>query len=224
MKMKIYLISALFIVLFKFQLAAQHLDSLSAKKNRFDMAVGIGAAATYTYGGLWLQQTTPVVFIEPHYQVSNHFSLGFRLENVFASTYKATYYATEPNYNLIKASSMPSVALLIDYNVFSSDGDLQLMFADKVINPFVGVGVGTFFRGQGELIALTPPFIVNLGSSSGLITRFGVNSKRLLICAELNILNENKTHGSNISWWGNSSEYRGRSYISLKVGYKFNPK
>ncbi|GAB3719503.1 hypothetical protein [Spirosoma lituiforme] len=178
------------------------------KRKELAFLVGAGGAATYTYGGIWLQKTAPVLFIEPQYSLSSHLNVGLRLEGALPSTYRATYKTVEPRYNLVKASTMYSVALMLDYTLAPSTATYV---------PFVGVGIGNYFRGKGELISDPIPQTVDLGVSSGVILRAGVSSKYLMISAEINMLNENQSNGDHVTWWGRSGEFRGRSYVSLKA-------
>jgi len=182
---------------------------------KLSLSVGAGAAATYTYGGVWLKQTTPVLFVEPQYQFTQKWGVSLRAENVFASTYRATYRYNGASYHAIKASSMPSVALLINYRLTKNEAKWV---------PFVGVGVGTFFRGNGKLVTETTSRSMALGSCSGVVGRLGVASRHLTLAAEANVLNENSEHGNSRTWWGSSHEYRGRSYLALKLAYTINVK
>lgn len=174
------------------------------------LLIGAGGGATYTYGGLWLPKTAPVLFIEPQYSLSPHLNLGLRLEGIMPSTYRATYKTSEGQYNLVKASAMYSVALMLDYSFAPSTA---------AYTPFVGVGIGNYFRGKGDLISDPTPQTVDLGVSSGVIIRAGVRAKYLMVSAEINILNENQTNGDHVTWWGRSGEFRGRSYASLKASF-----
>ncbi|WP_148562428.1 hypothetical protein [Spirosoma radiotolerans] len=178
------------------------------KRNELSLLIGAGGGATYTYGGIWLQKTAPVLFIEPQYSLSPRLNLGLRLEGIMPSTYRATYKTSERQYNLVKASAMYSVALMLDYNFAPSTA---------TYTPFVGVGIGNYFRGKGDLISDPIPQTVDLGVSSGVTVRAGVSSTYLMVSAEINMLNENQTNGDHVTWWGRSGEFRGRSYVSLKA-------
>ncbi|WP_461139649.1 hypothetical protein [Spirosoma pomorum] len=212
MKIKFYLTSLLLLIL---------ASPLAAQSSKIDIVCGLGGAAPYTYGGVWFQQTTGLVFLEPYYHVSDHMSLSLHLENLFPSMYKATYNATETMYGRVRASFMPSAALMVNYHLFNRSSEWQLRYGNRVLNPFISAGIGTFFRGQGELISQNPPQTIQLGICTGVLGRLGVMTNRWVISTEMNVLNENRKQGSHKSWWGGSMGYRGRSYVSLKVGYTF---
>ncbi len=181
---------------------------------RFNLLVGLGIAAPSHYGGLWLAQAAPVVFIEPQYRLGKHWNLGLRLEYAFLTKYRATYNNFDLDNGIVKAPAIPSIALFLDYHFKPNQSGLK---------PFIGVGLGRFSRGTGELLADKYKSSKNiaLGSCPGIVPRIGLSSARLAISAEANILWENYTTGPFITWWGKSGDYRGRGYTTLKVAYKF---
>ena len=196
--------------------ATKRQNSSPVAPKRLSLVAGVGLASTFQYGGVWLQKSAPVLFIEPQYSLTKKLTIGLRGEYALLKMYKATYNTTTAASNFdnsrIKAPTMPSLGLFLEYH-FQNDAHRYI--------PLIGLGIHNFFRGKGELISLANSPTVNLGSSSGLSPRFGMVSKRWIYMGEANILWENKTHGRMRSWWGNSGEYRGRSYLTLKVGYRF---
>ena len=185
-----------------------------SKPKKLRLGIGVGLGSTYRYGGLWLAKMAPSIHLEPQYRISRGLYLGLRLENSFLKNYRATYTIdakTSNDYGQIKANSLLSWALTIEKH-FKND--------TKTFTPFIGAGVGTFYRGQGQLMAYNNREIT-LGSCSGLLFRAGLASSKLSFMAEINPLWENNEHGRFKSWWGNSGEYRGRSYASIKGTYFF---
>lgn len=186
----------------------------SSEPKKLRIGAGIGLGTTYRYDGLWLAKMAPSIHLEPQYRISKGLYVGLRLENSFQRNYRATYTIdakTSSDYGQIKADPMFSWAFTLEQH-FQKD--------TKAFAPFLGLGVGTFYRGTGKLVSLSNTE-VNLGSCSGLLFRAGLASSKLAFMAEINPLWENNQHGRFRSWWGNSGEYRGRSYATIKASYLF---
>lgn len=181
---------------------------------RVRLSIGLGTGTTYQYGGVWLGKSAPSIHIEPQLRIRKGFYIGVRLENSFIKYYRATYNpSTKINeqYRQIKASPIFSWVLTAEKHFLNSD---------KTFIPFMGIGIGSFYRGKGELLANNNKR-VDLGSCSGVVFRFGMTSNKVSVMTELNQLWENGNVGSYGSWWGNSGGFRGRSYASIKVSYLF---
>ncbi|WP_028524814.1 hypothetical protein [Runella limosa] len=189
-------------------------EESASTPRKLRLGIGLGIGSTYRYGGLWLAKMAPSIHVEPQYRISKGLYVGLRLENSFLKNYRATYTIdakTSNEYGQIKANSLFSWALTIEKH-FKNDL--------KTFAPFVGAGIGTFYRGQGQLMAYNNKEVA-LGTCSGLLFRAGLASSKFSFMAEVNPLWENNEHGKFRSWWGDSGEYRGRSYASIKGTYFF---
>jgi hypothetical protein len=119
--------------------ATKRQNSSPIAPKRLSAVAGVGLASTFQYGGIWLQKSAPVLFIEPQYSITKKLTLGLRAEYALLKTYKATYNTPAANFDhsIVKAPAMPSLGLFLDYH-FKKEAHRY--------TPFIGLGIHNFFE------------------------------------------------------------------------------
>ncbi|TDE08395.1 hypothetical protein [Dyadobacter psychrotolerans] len=163
-------------------------------RNRWNLKLGVGVGTTWRYKDNFLDVATLSVSAEPSYRLNNYVALGARAEYTFANSYLSGKYR-------IKANPIGSLSLT---------GDVIKLW-NNAHAPFIGLGAGAYFLGNGERFVNNDPAheVVadkqKLGTRFGVSPRIGLNVMAFSIAVEVHLIDE-KT-------------YHNRDYATLKIGY-----
>jgi len=163
-------------------------------RNRWNVRIGAGFGTTWRYKENLMDASVFSISAEPTYRLSNYIAVGMRGEYTFMKSYLAKS-------GRINSSNMGSVSVT---------GDLIKLWKNQYA-PFIGLGAGAYFLGNGERAhsPSTEESIAdsrqNLGTRFGVSPRIGVNIKSFSVAVEMHLIDE-KT-------------YHNRDYAILKVGY-----
>jgi len=134
-------------------------------------------------------------YLEPKYNINNHFTLGMRVEYVFYRKDEFIDYNPEDPY----LTDLDAVGW-----TFSSLLTADYYFNDHYIRPFVGIGAGVYYMYINKENNYIPSFSEN-GLAFGYAPRVGFNIGQFRFACEYNFIN--------------SHEFT-LDYLSLKIGFE----
>jgi len=162
---------------------------------RLNIKVGAGLGTTWRYKQNFLDASALSFSVEPTYRLTNYVSLGLRGEYTLMKSYLSKQ-------GRVKSDPIGSVALT---------GDVIKLWNNKFA-PFVGIGAGAYFLGNGQFPVTDipgqeniPATTTNLGTRFGISPRIGVNIMSFFVALEMHLIDE-KT-------------FNNRDYATLKIGY-----
>lgn len=134
-------------------------------------------------------------YVEPKFNISNHFTLGMRVEYTF---YRKDgfidYDPDDPYVTDLDAAGW----------TFSSLATVDYYFNDNYVRPFFGIGAGVYYMYINQENNYIPSFSEN-GLAFGYMPRAGLNIGQFRFSCEYNII---------------KSEEFSLDYLSLKIGYE----